>query len=74
MDLSKFSDRAMSKSQLKNVKGGVWCYAYSCTCGSVSYNGWGTLDDYRGDASANCSPGVGVSCNFAQLAPATCGG
>ena len=71
----KFSKNQISLDAMKLIRGGKadWCHTYSCSCGSVSYNGWGTLDDYRADAQSSCSPGNPVSCTFGSLPSGTCG-
>jgi hypothetical protein len=72
MKFLEFSARAMSTDEMNAVRGG-WCYSYSCTCGSSSYNGWGNLAEYQGDAQSHCSAGVPVNCTFGSLPPGTCG-
>jgi hypothetical protein len=79
MKKEKFSFKnikdVLSRDEMKKIVAGSgsWCYSYDCACGSTSYNGWGNLNDYRGDARANCSSGVPVSCTFSSLPSGTCG-
>lgn len=75
-NLLKFANKALSKVEMQSVKGGVeWCYAYDCTCGSVSYNGWGDLPTYQQDARDMClNPNQGpVNCTFSSLPAGSCG-
>lgn len=74
-NLLKFADKALSRAEMKSIKGGIkWCYAYMCTCGTVSYNGYGDLPTYQADARENClNPYQGpVNCSFTELPETTC--
>jgi natural product precursor len=61
--ISKFSKDALSKDNMKEVKGG-WYYTFSCSCGDSGFTGSGDLNDYRYMARYYCSGRGGVSCNF----------
>lgn len=70
--LIRLSDNILSKSQMKNVRGGDdyggegWCYHYFCECGDNVFSNVGNYQQYQSDCQANCSAGDPISCNFGK--------
>ncbi|GAB3515425.1 hypothetical protein [Emticicia fontis] len=63
--LANLGDLSLSKEQMKQVKGGVWCYSATCECGGGSFGvPPGDLNNYRETVSYYCSSGNPVNCSF----------
>lgn len=58
-------DAALTRAEMKRVKGGWGPYSANCTCGNIGFNGY--VPDYAAYkflVSVYCNNGSPVNCSF----------